>query len=252
MNTTKNRRSALSGVFEFVMTVTPVVFILVALFPMAAPILPESVVAATSKVTPFLSAPQEKTTWVAPVPSYYTESRGVVVDNVKSNTKKVLSDVKSGKIDTCDELIKVWKPSHLRVMGVKVECVDVVKNMPKKTKGLTTMTIPTKSSLSGPFVIQIKRGGGLVEMMDVYQHEAFHVLSASWSTKKQEAFLSKIGAKAWLDESKGYREQPTEIWAWGATSCNALSVNKGFDDYDDIINGGCSTVKSFMSEEGAK
>lgn len=148
-------------------------------------------------------------------------------------------------VETCQELINTWRPAHLPD-DARVQCVDSIKGQPVTARGLTEAVTVTDKYAKGPSAIYLRNDTPIEKQIEVYNHEAYHALSFSWSEEKQNAFLDSLGAQGWSERGLPYLEQPMERFAWAATSCYAEHEN--YRGYSDLLPGGCDTVGYWLAD----
>lgn len=148
-------------------------------------------------------------------------------------------------IRTCKELIKVYRPAHMRgIKNVKVECVK-----PAKLNGAhgAIYSYPiTPQHWTGGFTIKLIETTDIKALVDVYAHEGWHAVSYSWSKSKQARFLKQFGKNASWSDDKNYRDQPAERWAWAANSCYSVMGTQKDKRFDNRMPHGCKGVRYWI------
>lgn len=183
---------------------------------------------------------------IAPPYWYAINTMAIPANNVPAPTSnpEYLSGVK-----TCDELIRVWRPVHLPVDNVKVECVDRIDIDPRARAYVKSGMFQGVSS--GPIIVYLKRGYSVSETMGYYEHEAWHAVSFRWNVALQREFIASLGETSWdTGGARNYLSQPQERWAWAATACFTKSKELGKDEYKELVPGGCDTVKHWLKRGG--
>lgn len=153
--------------------------------------------------------------------------------------------LKKSKVKNCDAFVKLWKPAHLPA-GVKVECNNkMVKEQGNGALGYTlTQRVSPRHLGAGSIKIYLKDDTNIARFVEVYNHEAYHALSFSWSEEKQDRFLKALNASSWSEGD--YMERASERWAWAATACYAKwEPVKG---YEDLVPGKCKAVAKWINE----
>lgn len=160
------------------------------------------------------------------------------------------------ELKTCSQLISLWAPSQLPQKNglgekFKVSCVNK-KQMDKLAGdgvlGYTTTFIQVDDdnhiqALDGSLEIVLLSDLSMGEMIEVYNHEAWHAYQGGWSIKKQKDYLKTLGVKYW-NNGEDYLNLPTERWAWASTACYER-FNEEMKGFEYLIPGGCSTNKKF-------
>lgn len=150
--------------------------------------------------------------------------------------------LKKSKVKTCEQFIKIWKPAHLPA-GVKVECNNQkVLEQSKNTQGYTLTQSITPRYYAGGIKIYLRDDANVDRFIEVYNHEAYHAVSFSWSEEKQERFLQLLGADSW--SGGDYMDKAAERWAWAATSCK--SQWEPLKGYDDMVPGQCKEINKWL------
>lgn len=173
-------------------------------------------------------------------------------------------------IRDCEDLVRSWKPPHIPETGTDVFGNDIALEVRCETDkdyanvnnvdmtgaaGYALVWANNElSRLYGTKMISLNSSYTVFELVNVYQHEAWHARSTYWSESTQSEFLSLMKKKNFYEETPSldpydsYKSTPMESFAWSATACDTPLVDwTGGAFNQNLIPGGCKVTKNWMN-----